>query len=95
MEIPTYVFQSPYPSAIQVGRPDPQAVSETNDKEAVDALSQAGNESAAEAKAYISQVSAPVSVNVAQSSTNSELTSSLETFSEVNKQVQAVEAYTR
>ena len=93
MEVREYVFQSPYPSAVQVGRPDPQASSSSENKEAVDAISNAGNDTLKEAKAYQSTVSSGASVNVAVSSTNSGVSSSLDTFSTLNTQVQASEAY--
>jgi len=92
MEIPSYVFQSPYPTAIQVGRPDPQAVTQSNENEAVDALSSAGNETLKEAEAYQFQ-STTSSVNVAVSSTDTAVSASLETFSSLNNQIQASESY--
>jgi len=93
MEIPTYVFQSPYSSAVQVGRPDPQAVTQEKTSEAVDVLSKTGNVAMAEAEAYLTQVSSGASVNVAQSLTDTGLNSSLEGFSSLNQQSKALEAY--
>ena len=93
MEIPTYVFQSPYPSAVQVGRPDPQAVSQEKTTEAVDVLSKAGEQSSRDAKAYLSQISSGTSVNVVQSATDAVVSSSLEGFSTLNQQNKAQEAY--
>lgn len=92
MEVPTYTFQSPYPSAIQVGRPEPRPFAQNDTKEAVDALSEAGNTSLKEAEAYKFQ-STLSSVNVAESSTNPDVSSSLETFSSLNGQIQADNAY--
>ena len=92
MEIPSYVFQSPYPTAIQVGRPDPQVTAQSNKNEAVDALSSAGNETIKEAEAYQFQ-STSSSVNVAVSSTDASVSSSLETFNSLNNQIQASESY--
>ena len=92
MEISSYVFQSPYPTSVQVGRPDPQAVSQSNENEAVDALSKAGSDTLKEAEAYQLQ-STGSSVNVAVSSADSGVSYSLETFSSLNTQVQASEAY--
>ena len=93
MEIPTYVFQSPYPSAVQVGRPDPQAVSQEKTTEAVDVLSKAGEQNSRDAEAYLSQISSGTSVNVVQSSTDAAVSSSLEGFSTLNQQNKAQEAY--
>ena len=92
MEIPSYVFQSPYPTAIQVGRPDPKVVSQSNENEAVDALSSAGNETLKEAEAYQLQ-STTSSVNVAVSSSDAGVSASLETFTSLNNQIQASESY--
>jgi len=92
MEIPSYVFQSPYPTAVQVGRPDPQVAVESNDSLAGDALSSAGNDTLKEAETYQFQ-STSSSVNVAVSSVDSGVSASLDTFSSLNNQIQASEAY--
>lgn len=89
MEVQKYVFQSPYSSAVQVGRLDP-ASSDT--QLAVDALASAGNETQIEAESYKFE-STLSSVNVAISSTDSGVSSSLDTFSTLNTQVQASQAY--
>jgi len=95
MEVPTYVFQSPYPSAVQVGRPDPQAVSQEKEEEITDTLSQAAEQNSQETQRYqYETLSAASSVNIAQSLSDSALTSSLGTFSALHKQTQAIEAYT-
>ncbi len=91
MEIPSYVFQSPYPSVIQVGRPDPQAEAQQEQNSAVDAIAKAGNESVKKAENY--QVKSTSSVNVAVSSVDGGVSGSLETFSTLNAQVQGLEAY--
>ncbi|PHR55765.1 MAG: hypothetical protein COA44_09930 [Arcobacter sp.] len=92
MEVTRYIFQSPYSSAIQVGRPDPTVSSQNDSQEAVDALSKAGNTSLKEAESYKFQ-SRLSSVNVAVSSTDTGLSSSLDSFSSLNGQVQANETY--
>ncbi len=93
MQVSSYVFQSPYPSAVQVGRPDPLAQKQEDDASAVDALSQAGNQSMRDAQAYKAQVSRGASVNVAASSTDSGVSSSLGEFTSLNAQNLAAEAY--
>jgi len=93
MEISTYVFQSPYPSSVQVGRPDPLASSSPENGEVVDALSNSGNDTLKEAQIYQSGVSSGASINVAVSSTDRGVSSSLDTFSALNAQAQASEAY--
>ena len=92
MQVPTYTFQSPYGSAIQVGRPEPQAFSQDDAKEAVDTLSQAGNTSLQDAKSYTLQNTSS-SLNVAQSSTDPVVSASLETFNTLKAQVQGNKAY--
>lgn len=57
MEVSKYVFQSPYSSAVQVGRPDPQSSSSSESEQAVSAFSNAGNDTSKEAQAYQSSVS--------------------------------------
>jgi len=93
MEVKTYVFQSPYPSAVQVGRPDPLAVdSSSGDKEAVDALKSAGDNTQREASFYQSQ-SKVSSINVALSTSDSAVGDSLESFSSLNTTLKASTAY--
>lgn len=92
MKVPSYTFISPYPSAIQVGRPDPQASNQEDSQEAVDALSKAGDTSLKEAESYKFQ-STLSSVNVAVSSTDTALSSSLDSFNSLNGQIQATEVY--
>ncbi len=91
MEIPSYVFQSPYPSAVQVGRPDPQAQIQEEQNVAVDALSKGSNDTLKKAQEY--QFQSVSSVNVAVSSTDRGVSGSLQTFSTLNAQVQGLEAY--
>ena len=93
MQVSSYVFQSPYPSAVQVGRPDPLAKAQEESSASVDAVSDLGNQTKREAEAYKAQVSTGASVNVAVSSTDSVTSSSLGEFSTLNAQNQAAEAY--
>ena len=93
MDVKTYIFQSPYPSAVQLGRPDPLADTSSQDKEAVDALKSTGDVQQREASFYKSQSSAAASVNVALSSTDSALSESLDGFASLNSAVQASAAY--
>ena len=95
MDVKTYVFQSPYPSAVQVGRPDPLAVdSSSGDKEAVDALQSAGDDTQRQASFYQSQSTAS-SINVALSTSDSAVSESLEGFSSLNTAQQASIAYVK
>ncbi|MFC2074342.1 hypothetical protein ACFLR3_03730, partial [Campylobacterota bacterium] len=64
MQVSSYVFQSPYPSAVQVGRPDPQAQTQENNSVAVDSLTDVGNQTKRDAEAYKAKVSTGASVNV-------------------------------
>lgn len=91
MEIQSYVFQSPYPTAVQVGRPDPQTV-QSDENEAVETLSNTGNVPVQEAAPSEFQ-STLSNVNVAVSSTDSGVSDSLDTFSSLSTQAQASEAY--
>ena len=93
MQVSSYVFQSPYPSAVQVGRPDPQAQVQEGSSAAVDAISNIGNQTKRDAEAYKIQASAGASVNVAVSSTDGAVSSSLGEFSTLSAQNQAAEAY--
>jgi len=93
MEVKTYVFQSPYPSAVQVGRPDPLATESTAaDTQAVDALKSAGDDTQREASFYQSQ-STSSSINVAVSTSDSGVSESLEGFNSLNTTLQANAAY--
>ncbi len=93
MKVNSYIFQSPYPSPIQVGRPDPQAQTQENSNTSVDAIADAGNQSKRDAQVYKSQVSSGSSVNVAASSTDTKVNSSLGEFTTLNAKTQASEAY--
>jgi len=93
MQVSSYVFQSPYPSSFQVGRPDPSAQTEESKSVATDALSDIGNQSKRDAESYKAQVSAGASVNVAASSADSGVSESLGEFTTLNSKTQASEAY--
>ena len=94
MNIPSYIFQSPYPSPIQVGRPDPLAQKAEEESKPVETLAQATNKAQPNADAYLAQVTgSKPSVNVAASSTDNSVSSSLGNFISLNNKTQAAEAY--
>ena len=94
MTISSYTFQSPYPNQIQVGRPDPQPQHQAQRSEGVDTFSKAENRLAQEqSEAYIPQTQTGASVNIAQTSTASSVSSALNSFTTINNQVQAETAY--
>ena len=95
MDVTSYIFQSPYPQAVQFGRPDPVAAAQQKQQENSAQLSTTANQTQQEAKAYqysaTSQTGA--SVNVAASTSDSGVAASLDAFTTVNTQVQASAAY--
>ena len=94
MNISSYVFQSPYPNQIQIGRPDPAVQQQEQQNEAVDALAQNANQSTRQnAEAYLAQNQTGASVNVASVSTEPAVSTALEGFSSANTQAQAAAAY--
>lgn len=96
MNISSYIFQSPYPSPIQVGRPDPQAEKEEAGTKPAETLAQTNKKAQPGAEAYVAQKTGSVSfVNVVASSTDSGVSSSLGEFTSLNNKSQAAEAYTR
>ena len=96
MNISSYIFQSPYPSPIQVGRPDPQAEQQEVESKPAETLSQTTKKTQPGAEAYVAQATnSGASVNVAASSTDNGLSSSLGEFTSLNNKSQAAEAYTR
>jgi hypothetical protein len=96
MNVSSYIFQSPYPSPIQVGRPDPQAEKQEVESKPVETLTQTSNKVQPSAEPYIAQATGSgASVNVAASSTDSGVSSSLGEFTSLNNKSQAAEAYTR
>jgi len=95
MNISSYIFQSPYPSPIQVGRPDPQAEKQEVESKPVETFTQTTNKAQPSSEAYIAQATGSgASVNVAASSTDSGVSSSLGEFTNLNNKSQAAEAYT-
>lgn len=95
MNVSSYIFQSPYPSPIQIGRPDPSATVEEEPKKAVAELSEKSAKPQPSADAYVAQATnSGASVNVAASSTDSGVSSSLNEFTTLNTQTQAADAYT-
>lgn len=93
MKISTYIFKSPYPSAVQVGQPDPQAEASSSQEAAVNVLSSTDKKRSETSPAFLKQASSAGSVNVAVSSTDSVVRSSLETFSSLNSKSKAAEAF--
>jgi len=94
LEVTSYIFQSPYPSNVQYGRPDPLSQTQERQQENTQALSSTPDTAQNSAQSYAaSQPSAAVSVNVAASSTDAGVSASMETFSTLNSQVQAAAAY--
>ncbi len=93
MKVESYVFQSPYPSPVQLGRPDPLAQAEEKTTEAVNSIADATNQSKRDAQNYKAQLSSGASVNVAASSTDKGLSSSLSEFTALNAKAQATGAY--
>ena len=95
MNISSYIFQSPYPSPIQVGRPDPQAEQQEVESKPVETLAQTTAKVQPNSDAYVAQATGSgSSVNVAASSTDSSMSSSLGEFTSLNNKSQAAEAYT-
>lgn len=94
MNISSYIFQSPYPSAIQVGRPDPQANAEEEKPKSVESPAQTSAKVQPNADAYVANsTKSGSSVNVAASSSDSGVSSSLGEFTSLNNKTQATEAY--
>lgn len=95
MNVTSYIFQSPYPSPVQIGRPDPQAKVEDEPSKVAEAPIQTSSKTQPGADAYVAQATkSGGSVNVASSSTDSGVSSSLQSFSSINKQSKVIEAYT-
>jgi len=93
MEVSTYIFQSPYPSSVQVGRPDPLAEKEDNQNSDLSALSQTNSIQGEYSSMFIKQSSLASSINVAVRSIDSVLSDSLDTFSSLNAQAKAINAF--
>jgi hypothetical protein len=95
MTIPSYIFQSPYPNPVQFGRPDPVAQAQQEAQENTEQLSTTPTQVQQEAQSYEYSVTSPTgsSVNVAASTADSGVSSSLAEFTTVNTQQQAAAAY--
>ena len=95
MNIPSYIFQSPYPSPVQFGRPDPVAQAQQQAQENTEQLSNTATPLQQEAQTYEYSVTSSTgsSVNVAASTADSGVSSSLAEFTTVNSQQQAAAAY--
>jgi hypothetical protein len=95
MQVASYVFQSPYPQPVQYGRPDPVAEAQQQQSENSEALGTTPNATQQEAESYQYTATSKTgsSVNVAASSGDTGVSSSLEAFSSANSQAQAVTAY--
>lgn len=95
MNVSSYIFQSPYPQAVQFGRPDPVAEAQKQQEENTKQLSQTTTDTSQKAEQYQYTATSQTgsSVNVAASSTDSGVTGALAEFTSVNTQVQAAAAY--
>lgn len=95
MTVPSYIFQSPYPSPVQFGRPDPVAQAQEKAQENTEQLSTTPTAVQQEAQTYEHSVTSSTgsSVNVAASTADSGVSSSLAEFTSVNSQQQAAAAY--
>lgn len=89
MTVSSYIFQSPYPQAVQFGRPDPVAQAQEKSQANTEGLSTVQSSSQQPQSAPKSLPS----LNVAASSADAGVTSSLNSFTTVNSQVQAAAAY--
>jgi len=89
MTVSSYIFQSPYPQAVQFGRPDPVAQAQEKTQAYTEKLSVTPSNTE-QGVAY--QTSLP-SLNVATSSMDAGVTASLNSFASANSQVQAAAAY--
>jgi hypothetical protein len=95
MTVPSYIFQSPYPSPVQFGRPDPVAQAQQEAEENTKQLSNTATPLQQEANSYEYSVTSQTgsSVNVAASTADTGVSSSLAEFTTVNNQQQAAAAY--
>ena len=95
MTVSSYIFQSPYPQSVQFGRPDPVAEAQTKVQDTTEKTENVTNQGIKEAEQYLQNVtsSPAASINVAGSSTDTGVSASLEGFTALNNQVQALEAY--
>lgn len=93
MEVTSYIFQSPYSSAVQVGRPDPLAQKQERQNSESNTLLQTQNSKIENPSEFVQQASSASSVNVAVSTTNTSVSNSLNTFSSLNAQVKSITAF--
>lgn len=94
MNVMSYVFQSPYPSPVQTGRPDPLSKVEEEPKRSVEEPVPSSTKVQPNADAFIAQATSSwKSVNIAASSTDSAVSNSLTAFTRLNAQTQATNAY--
>lgn len=94
MNVSSYLFQSPYPSQVQIGRPDPSAQQQAQQNDSVTQI--AKNEmqpTQAKADAFLAANRTGASVNVANASTDTAVSTALESFATASSQIQAAEAY--
>ncbi|MEA2110493.1 MAG: hypothetical protein U9P71_00440 [Campylobacterota bacterium] len=91
MEVQSYTFQSPYPSQMQRGKVVPQP--EEQESSTAPKAEEIKDETLQKAELYSSGVSSASSVNVASSTTDSAVSSSLAEFTQINTQLQAEQAY--
>jgi fatty acid/phospholipid biosynthesis enzyme len=91
MEVQSYLFQSPYHTSVQVGRPNPAAEEEESavESQTLVAASDQKNSSLEQ----VLKLSQADSVNVAVSLSNSGVSSALAQFSDLNAAVQEQSAY--
>lgn len=94
MNISSYTFQSPYPTQIQIGRPDPSAQQQAQRSEAIDTFNEVTDQPTQQGSAtFLAQNKTGASVNVASASTDNGVSHALDNFSVANNQLQAAEAY--
>lgn len=93
MEVSSYIFQSPYSSAVQVGRPDPQAQKQESQNSESNALLQTQDSKINNPSAFVQQINSTSSVNVVVSTTNTSVSNSLNSFSSLNAQAKSITAF--
>ena len=91
MNVQSYTFKSPYPSSMQTGTAVPQP--EEQKPLEVPKTEEVKGETEQKVESYVSSLGNSNSINVANSSTDSALSSSLSEFTQINTQVQAEQAY--
>lgn len=96
MQVSSYLFQSPYPQQVQFGTTDPVAQSQQTQQDNSTQIAQTPTTTQQQAGQYQYTATSQTgsSVNVAASSTNVGVATSLETFTAASNQMQAAQAYT-